>query len=148
MRAADIFANGLKEIYPLPDRVQTIPTTVLGEIVKTKAPAILIELAYHDNPDDADWIRENIDLIAENLAVSLGDYLGVEIIMPDGSRNGVVNTNGGNLNIRTEPSVNSAIKGRIPDGTVIPLLSSEGKWYLTQYSGIRGYVSSDYVRVV
>ncbi|MBQ9461710.1 MAG: N-acetylmuramoyl-L-alanine amidase [Clostridia bacterium] len=148
MRAADIFANGLKEIYPLPDRVQTIPTTALGEIVKTKAPAILIELAYHDNPEDADWIRDNIGLIAENLALSLADFLGVEIIMPDGSRNGVVSTDGGNLNIRTEPTTNSAVKGRIPDGTVIPLLSSVEKWYLTQYGGIRGYVSSDYVRVV
>ena len=66
-RAADIFANNFKEIYPLPEKVTTVPTTSLGEIVRTKAPAILIELAYHDNPADAQWIRDNIDSIAELL---------------------------------------------------------------------------------
>ena len=66
MRAADIFANGLKEIYPLPDLVKTVPTTTLGEIVKTRAPAILIETAYHDNEQDADWIRENIGVVIFN----------------------------------------------------------------------------------
>ena len=147
-RAADIFANGLKEIYPLPDRVETVPTTALGEIAKTRAPAILIELAFHDNDQDADWIRDNIGIIAENLAFSAGDFLGTEIIMPDISGRGKVNTNGSNLNIRTEPTVNSAIKGRIPDGTLIPLLSSTGSWYLTVYNGVRGYVSRDFVSVL
>ena len=80
-RAADIFANGLKEIYPLPEKVETVPTTTLGEIVRTKAPAILIELAFHDNREDAEWIRDNIGAIAENLALSTGDYLGVEIMV-------------------------------------------------------------------
>ena len=40
-------------------------------------PAILIEIAYHDNPDDANWIRANIRDIARNLSVSTADYFGV-----------------------------------------------------------------------
>ncbi len=80
--AANLFANNLKEIYPLPEKVTTIPTTSLGEIARTKAPAILIELAYHDNPQDAEWIRNNLEEIAENLAVSIADYLDVPLVMP------------------------------------------------------------------
>ncbi len=78
-RAADIFANNFMEIYPDPSKVQVIPTTSLTELRRTKAPAILIEVAYHDNREDAQWIRDNIDVIAENLAVSVGDFLGVKI---------------------------------------------------------------------
>ena len=70
-RFADIAANNLQMIYPLPDKVRTVPTTSLGEVAKVKAPAVLIELAYHDNPQDAEWIRNNIQNIAQNLVLSL-----------------------------------------------------------------------------
>lgn len=70
-RAAEIIAQGFRQIYPDPDKVNIVPTTTLGEIVRTKAPAVLIEVAYHDNPEDAQWIRDNIDAIAENLADSV-----------------------------------------------------------------------------
>ena len=146
-RAADIFADNITEIYPIPSKVQTVPTTALGEIIRTKAPAILIEIAYHDNRDDAMWIRDNIDLIAENLALSVGEFLGVEIVSPNGNVTGVVDTEGGNLNIRAQPTVNSDIRGRIPDGTAISILGKSGDWFLTEYSGIRGYVYGQYIKM-
>lgn len=146
-RAADIFANNIMEIYPLPSKVRTVPTTTLGEIIRTKAPAILMEIAYHDNREDAMWIRENIGDIAENIALSIGDFLGVKIVMPDGNMTGVVDTDGANLNIRAQPTVNSDIRGKIPDGTRIPVLGKSGEWLVTQYNGIRGYVSEKYVRL-
>ena len=81
-RAADIFANNFTQIYPDPSKVKTVPTRTLTELVRTKSPAILIEVAYHDNREDAQWIRDNIETIAENLVISIGDYLGVEIVQP------------------------------------------------------------------
>ena len=81
-RAADIFARNYKQIYPLPELVRTVPTTGLYELVRTKAPAILIETAFHDNPEDARWIRENIGEIAENLSKSTAEYLGVPFRSP------------------------------------------------------------------
>lgn len=76
-RGADIIANNLKLIYPLPDKVITVPTTTLGEIRRTKAPAVLIEFAFHDNYEDAVWIRDNINTIAANVVASLCDYFGI-----------------------------------------------------------------------
>ena len=81
-RAADIIANNLKLIYPLPNQVKTVPTTKIGEVSKTKAPGVLIEIAYHDNKADADWIRNNVDNIAQNIALSVADYLNVPFVMP------------------------------------------------------------------
>ena len=80
--AAEIFANNLKLIYPDPSLVSTVPTTTLVELRRTKAPAVLVEVAYHDNVEDANWIIENIEEIAENLALSVADFLGVPFIEP------------------------------------------------------------------
>ncbi len=52
-RAAELIADGLKTIYPDPNKVRTEATTTLGEVARVRAPAVLIELAFHDNPDRA-----------------------------------------------------------------------------------------------
>ena len=82
-RAADIIAANLRLIYPLPDKVETVPTANLGEIRRTRAPAVLIEFAYHDNYDDAVWIRDNLDLIAGNVVMSLAQYFGIPFRCPN-----------------------------------------------------------------
>ena len=54
----------------------------IAELRRTKAPAVLVEVAYHDNEEDAEWIINNIDQIAENLALSTADILGVPFVEP------------------------------------------------------------------
>ncbi len=81
-RAAEIFANNLELIYPNPSLVSAVPTTTLVELRRTRAVAILVEVAYHDNVDDANWIINNIERIARNLALSVADYLGVPFVEP------------------------------------------------------------------
>lgn len=70
-RAADIIAENFKNIYPDPSRVRSVPTSSLAEVVRTRAPSVLVEIAYHDNVQDAEWIRDNINAIARNLVQSL-----------------------------------------------------------------------------
>lgn len=79
---AETLATNYSELYPDPDRVKTIPTTTLGELRLTKAPAALIEVAFHDNIDDARFIRSNIGEIAKNLAKSVAETLGVPFKEP------------------------------------------------------------------
>lgn len=76
-RAAEIIAENLKKIYPEPNLVNTVPTTRLAELTKTNAPAVLIEFAYHDNPQDEVWITNNINEIARNVVQSLCEYFGI-----------------------------------------------------------------------
>ena len=49
---------------------------------RTKAAAVLLELAYHDHYDDAQWIINNIEAIGANLALSVADYLGFVFVAP------------------------------------------------------------------
>lgn len=81
-RAAEIFATNYEDLYPNPSLVKTVPTTSLAEVRQTKAPSVLAEVAYHDNRNDAAWIRENIDQIARNLSKSIAEYLGVPFVEP------------------------------------------------------------------
>ena len=76
-RAADIFAENLKMIYPNPSLVTVIPNSTLAELRRVRATSVLIEIAYHDNYSDMTWISENIDPIAKNLVLSITEFLGI-----------------------------------------------------------------------
>lgn len=145
--AAEIFANNFKLIYPEPNRVRTVPTTTLGEVRRTNAPAILIEVAYHDNEEDATWIKNNIDAIAKNLVLSLTDYFDIPFNVPNGPiYNVTVATNGGNLNIRERPDIFSTVIGSAPNGATLEVYANLMDWLLIRYNGVTGYVSSQYVK--
>ncbi len=146
-RAAEIIANNLKLIYPLPENVITVPTTTLGEVVRTRAPAVLIEYAYHDNYQDAQWIRNNIDAIAQNTVLSLADYFGIPFNFPEPQGTAtVVTAQGGNLNIRENPSFDAAVVGSIPNGATVTVFASLPDWSLIRYGDITGYSYSAFLR--
>jgi len=79
-RAAEIIAENYRDIYPLPEKVKTVASANLAELRRTKAPAVLIETAYHDNLADAEWIQENIGEIGRNLALSIAEFLNVPFV--------------------------------------------------------------------
>ena len=144
-RAAEIIANNFKFIYPEPALVSARPTTTLGEVSKTKAPAVLFEIAYHDNLQDAVWIKNNLRDIARNISLSLADYFDIPFVVPEEERTGVVTATA--LNIRARPNTNSQILTTVPQGTTLNILGSADGWYTVNYNGITGYVSAQYVNV-
>ncbi len=144
-RLADIIVSNLKAIYPLPDRVSVRPTTSIGEVTRTRAPAVLVELAYHDNAEDAAWIRNNIGLIARNLVLSLTEYFGIPFIEPQPVQTATVEIENGNLNIRQQPSLSAPVIGQAPDGARLEVLGSWDGWYVVRYGTVEGYVRSEFV---
>lgn len=51
----------------------------LYEIKHTVAPAALVEIAFHDNPQDAAWITSNIEPIGKAIAQGICDYFGMKL---------------------------------------------------------------------
>ncbi len=80
--AAHIIAENLKYIYPKPNLVKVVPDYTLRELSLTNAPAVLVNLGYHDNIKDAMWIKQNIDSIARNLSLSVASFLHVPFREP------------------------------------------------------------------
>jgi len=47
------------------------------ELYSTNSPAALVEVAFHDNKDDSEWIIENIEKIGIELAKGILVYFGI-----------------------------------------------------------------------
>ena len=143
-RAAQIFVNNLRAIYPLPDQVVTRSTTSLGEVRDSKFPAVLLELGYHDNVDDATWIETHLPDIARNLVLSLTDFFDIPFIWPTDPWEGTVSVSG-TLNLRSRPSTQSAVIANIPNGASVQVYGRYENWYVVRYGDYVGYASADYI---
>lgn len=146
-KAADIIAENFRKIYPDPSAVKTVPTTTLAELKRTRAPAVLVETAYHDNEEDAKWIRNNIEKIAENLVMSIAEYFGIPFVPAQPERAGVVATKTGPLNIRVKPDIYSEVLTQAPKGSILKIYGQWKDWYVVNYDDTIGYASSYYIDV-
>ena len=145
-RLAEIIARNLQLIYPLPNSSRIVPTTSLGEVTRTRAPSVLVEIGYHDNPEDAQWIRNNVNAIAENLVLSLTEYFGIPFNYPQPIYVANVATRGSNLNVRYTPSATAPIVGSIPNGSEVTIYANLPNWSLVGYNQTVGYVRSDFLQ--
>ena len=147
-KAAEILAKNLKKIYPIPVKVRAVPTTKFIELSKTNAPAVLMEIAYHDNPEDAYWIQSNLDAIAANLVQGLCIYFGIPFISdPQPPRKGVVVTQSTALNIRQKPSTDAPVLTQAQKGETITVLGQWEDWYVVEVRGVIGYAAARYIQV-
>ena len=145
-RFAEIAARNLQLIYPVPNGTRIVPTTTLGEVRRTNAPGVLLEIGYHDNPQDAEWIRSNVNNIAENLVLSLTEYFGIPFNYPQPIYVASVVTRGSNLNVRYNPSITSSVVGSIPNGQEVTVYATLPNWSLVGYNGVVGYVNSAFLQ--
>jgi len=147
-RASELLANNLRPIYPLPGRVRVDSTTSIGEVRDVRAPTAFLELGYHDNPDDAAWITNNLDLIARSIVRALTEYFGIPFLLPRPPRTGVVDITSGYLNIRSRPVAGAPVIARAYDGTRLTVLNEYYGWYLVRLGGVVGYASGQYITLV
>lgn len=146
-RAADIAVRRFKEIYPLPDKVRALPTTKLGEVDRVKAPALFLEIGYHDNEQDAKWVIDNTDKIAKTLGQILAEYFGQPFVSPVSPQQATVTTSGTSLNLRARPNASAAIVGSIPRGARVTVYGLLPEWASVSYNGKTGFVSRQYLNI-
>ena len=109
---------------------------------------MFIELGYHDNADDAAWIKNNIDAAARNIVLSLTEYFGIPFLTPEASRKGVVDVSWGYLNIRERPDTSAPVVARAYDGAPLTILNQYQGWYLVRFGDKEGYANSDFITLV
>jgi N-acetylmuramoyl-L-alanine amidase len=147
-RAAELIVQELRRIYPLPYQVTARETTALGEVRQPVMPAVLAEIGYHDNAADALWIESHTVSIARQLVRALAAYFGVPFVGECMDRQAVAVTQGGNLNLRSGPSTENAVLGRIPNGASVTVCGRFDGWYTVNYNGLEGFASGEYLRLV
>lgn len=147
-RAAELFASALREIYPVPDQVTTRSTTTLAEVRRTKAPSVLLEIGYHDNAADAQWIAEHINLIAQTLVKAMTEYFGLPYVYPGPSQPGLAVTDSGDpVNLRAYPSAEGQVLTQIPCGATVTVFGQYRGWYVVLYNDTIGYANSAFIRL-
>ena len=104
-----------------------------GRSARVRAPSAFLELGYHDNPEDAAWIKSSLDAVAKNLVISLTDYFDIPFLLPQPSRSGQVDVDWGVLNIRARPELDAPILVQAPDGAPLTVRNSTrtGIWWTT-----------------
>ena len=130
---AVIIANNFMSIYPLPDKCSAKPTTTLGEVTQTKAPAVLCEIGYHDNYSDATWLEGHWDAIAQQIARGLTEYFGLPFIYPMDPMQGTVSVSNGTLNLRDYPSSSGKVIANLPNGAAVTIYGEWNGWYVVHY---------------
>ena len=148
LRMANILVDNLKPIYPLPERVRALPTVLIGEVRRTKAPSVLAELGYHDNVEDADWLTGNLEEIAAALSEGVTEYFGLPSLTPSEPRTGIVTLSSGTLNLRSLPTTDAAVLAQLPNGATVTILGQFDEWYTVEYDGLHGFASSRYITVL
>ncbi len=147
-RAARLFVSQLQTVYPLPDRVRTVPTTTLGEVTRTRAPAVLLELGYHDNVSDANWVKENLALIARAVAAAITAYFDLPLVQPQMPQSARAVLSYGTLNLRARPSRSARVLASVPNGGQLVIVGTLPDWYVVHYGSLIGYAARPYVKTV
>lgn len=145
-RAAELFVDNLRDIYPLPNQVTARATSTLGEVRQPRFPAVLIEIGYHDNYSDAVWVETHTDDIAQNLVLSLTEYFGIPFIWPITPFDATVNISYGTLNLRSKPSPTGTVLTGIPAGSTVRVFGEWQGWYVVHYGDYVGYAAAAYIQ--
>ena len=144
-RGAELMAEQLRRIYPLPNKVTTRATTTLGEVRQPRFPAVLVEIGYHDNYADATWVEGHMDAIAQQLARALTEFFGLPFIYPMPPVEGTVTVSYGTLNLRSYPSSTGTILANMPDGAAVTVFGEWEGWYVVHYGDYVGYAAAAYI---
>jgi len=79
--AQKIYAR-LSALTPVADRGVLSAAGKLSEVMETNAPAILMEVEFHDNAAGAAWILSNIEPLAHAILLGILDQIGKAFIEP------------------------------------------------------------------
>lgn len=74
-----------------------------AKFAQPRAPAVLVEIGYHDNYADAVWVEGHMEAIAQQLARALTRYFDLPFIYPAEPVTGTVAVSYGTLNLREYP---------------------------------------------
>lgn len=85
--AAGLVDSNLKAIYPKPNQITIIPNKTLRVLRDVDLPSVLVNIGYRDNNKDAQWIKNNLNLIARQLVLSIAEYLGTPFVDAGNSNN-------------------------------------------------------------
>ncbi|MFR8332611.1 MAG: SH3 domain-containing protein [Oscillospiraceae bacterium] len=147
-RAANLVADGLKQIYPLPNNVRAEPTIAIGEVRRVRALrsfwSWVTMITWTTRPGS----KNNLDSVARSIALSLTEYFGLLLPDPQSPAARWWTYPGSYLNIRDRPDRSAPVVARAYDGARLTVLNQWQGWYLVRFGEVMGWASSDFVTLI
>lgn len=72
--ACQIFVDRWKQFYPIPEKVKLAIYNSFGEAKRPHCPSVYVELIFHSNIDDANFLHNNMEQCADVLIQCILDY--------------------------------------------------------------------------
>lgn len=146
LRMANILADNLREIYPLPQRVRPLASTSITEMPRRARLRPCWRSWAIMTTARCEWSENNLEAIARSLTLSVTEYFGVPFLSPRPEREGAVSVNSGNLLLRGAPATTARILARMPNGAPVRILNSYDDWSVVDYDGLLGWAKSEYLQ--
>lgn len=74
-------------------------------------------------------------------------FIAIPHTLASANETGQVIMKDGNLNVRSEPSTNGDIVGKLQNGDEVQIIKRTGEWLKISSKSVEGYVHSDYIKV-
>lgn len=128
-KLAELVYLGLEKITPTNDRGIKEGYNFFGkgkhlyELASTNAPAVLVEIAFHDNLEDAEWVIKHMEGIANTIANAVLKYFDIvtaekEMILDEAisvlQGKGIINS--------PDYWIENAVQGKMVDGEYAAIL--------------------------
>jgi len=136
-RFADLLVSNFRKIYPECSKVEVRADSELAELRSVRATSAICEVAFHDNMQDARWIHNSVNEIANAITNSIIQFFN--------SVPAEVTTDGSNLNIREGPGLNFPIIDSISHESTLSILSEENGFYHINFGGREGFASHEFI---
>ena len=104
-----------------------------------------MEIGYHDNYADAQWLEGHWDDIAQQIARALTEFFGLPFIYPMTPAKGTVSVNWGTLNLRSYPSPSGRIIANLPNGAEVTIYGEWQGWYVVHHGDHVGYAAAAFI---
>ena len=111
----------------------------LARLALRRAPAVLREIGYHANTEDANWLTGNLDAVARAVSLGVTEYFGVPFLTPGDTFEAEAAGADGYLLLRSYPQTDAAVLAQLPNGTAVTVLGDFDNWYTVQAGDLYGF---------
>lgn len=141
-RMSDILLNNIKRISNEDLNLEILSETTNPELQNINQITVVFENLLNSNT--IEWLRQNIDEIANQFIMSLTEYFGLPFVPCSDLNIGVVRKD---ESLRLRPNLNSEIVGSVTGNTKINVLGQWEDWYIVEQNNNLGYIQTKFIEI-
>lgn len=142
-RLSTIISENMKEIHYEPPMVKTLPNKLDSTSLSDSIPSVKINLGNPLSTSDLEWIRDNIEEIAQKIIMSLDEYFALPFVICSNQAEGMAISD---ESIRKRPNLNSEIVGSVEANEKVSIRGQWEDWYVIGENNKLGFIQTKFIK--